>query len=291
MGGKQAKRELRRQKDAVRQEARRKQRQQTLYTVLVIALIVAIGGVLVWLSLDPAEPDLLAEDVPPEEETPLVERPVACGGSLPEQAGEPKPTYDDPEQVLEEGVGYRAVVETSCGTVVIDLDAERAPETVNSFVFLARQGFFDGLAIFRNATTIGALQTGAGTNEATWSIGYTVTDELEAAEGDGYPPGAVAMANSGPDTAGSQLFLVYNDLFQQGVEAGTLPAAYTRFGLVTAGLDVLEEIGHVDTDGARGETPTDVAWIERVIIDITAPTPEQDVPPADEPEDAPTEGS
>jgi peptidyl-prolyl cis-trans isomerase B (cyclophilin B) len=267
VSGKQSKREVRRQKDAARQAARRQERRQTMVTLAVIGVIVVLGGVLIWASLE-GEPDPLAdledlddlEDLEDPADDPLAERPVACDGEVPPGAGEEKPTFDEPEQVLEDGADYRAVVETSCGAVVVDLDQDRAPETVNNFVFLAQQGFFDGLEIFRNATTIGALQTGAGTNEAGWSIGYTIPDELQAAEESGYPPGAMAMANAGPGTGGSQFFFVYSDLF-------TLEPDYARFGMVTEGLDVLETIGDIEV---AGETPTEIVYMERVTVETAA---------------------
>jgi peptidyl-prolyl cis-trans isomerase B (cyclophilin B) len=294
VSGKQAKRERRREKEAAREAARRKQRQQTMFTMIVIGIIVAIGGFLVFLSIEREEP--VAEPTPTAEPTPgdtpatpePDERPVACGAEAPPLADIDKPAFlDGPGQVIEAGNDYRAVIETSCGTVVIDLDQERAPDTVNSFVFLAQQGFFDGLEIFRNAPGIGALQTGAGTNEATWDVGYTLTDELEAAEVDGYPPGAVAMANRGPDTSGSQFFFVYNENF-------TLPPTYTRFGLVVEGLDVLEQIGAIPTGGPAGETPEERVFMNSVTIEIVGegdggqeatPTPEAT---ATEPEATPT---
>jgi peptidyl-prolyl cis-trans isomerase B (cyclophilin B) len=270
VSGKQSKREARRQKDAAREAARKQERRQTMITMAVIGVIVVLGGVLIWASLE-REPDPLAEladledpDDPDEaldpEDDPLADRPVACGAEVPPAAGEEKQPYGEAAQVLEEGVDYRAVVETSCGTVTIDLDGERAPETVNNFVFLAQEGFFDGLEIFRNATTIGALQTGAGTDDATWNVGYTIPDELHAAEEDGYPPGTVAMANAGPDTGGSQFFFVYNDLF-------TLEPAYARFGIVTDGLDVLQTIGDIEV---VGESPTEIIYMERVTIETGA---------------------
>jgi peptidyl-prolyl cis-trans isomerase B (cyclophilin B) len=281
VSGKQSKREARRQKEAAREEARRQERRQTMITMGIIGMIVVLGGVLIWASLE-REPDPLAEledledpdDILDPEDDPLADRPVACDGEVPPAAEEEKPTYSEPEQVIEDGVDYRAVVETSCGTVTIDLDQDRAPETVNSFVFLAQEGFFDGLEIFRNATTIGALQTGAGTNDAGWDIGYTIPDELAAAEEDGYPPGAVAMANAGPDTGGSQFFFVYNDLF-------TLEPAYARFGMVVEGLDVLETIGDIEV---AGETPLEIIYMERVTIEA-AGADEAPEPPAEEEEE------
>jgi peptidyl-prolyl cis-trans isomerase B (cyclophilin B) len=266
VSGKKNKRNKRLERERAREEARRRQRKQTVFTLIVIGVVVAIGGVLIFVSLEDETP--VAEE-PTEEPTDPAEddREVACGAEAPPQAGEEKPTFDAPEDVLEEGVDYLATIETSCGTVVIDLDEEGAPRTVNSFVFLAEQGFFDGLEIFRNATSIGALQTGSGTNDAAWDVGYTIGDELDLALEEGYPPGSVAMANAGPDTAGSQFFFVYNEQFD---EAFADRRDYARFGMVTEGLEVLEEIGAIPT-GETPETmerPQELVYINSVTIGL-----------------------
>ena len=279
MRGTKAK-QLRVDRTAEREAARRKQRQQTLFTVIVIAIIVGIGGVLVAVTINqerdlaatPSEsPSAGASESASEgaSEAPD-DRPVACGGKEPAKAGEAKPTFEEPEQVLEEGTDYSAVVETSCGTITVDLFEEEAPKTVNSFVFLAQQGFFDGLQIFRNATSIGALQAGSGTNDASYDVGYTIEDELGKAQEDGYPVGALAMANAGPDTAGSQFFFVYNDLFD---EAFAENRAYSVFGLADdAGQKVLAKIGKIPvaspdgSDPAGAEKPTEITYINSVKI-------------------------
>ncbi len=266
MRGKKAK-QLRVDRTAEREAARRKERQQTIFTAIVIAIVVAIGGVLVAVSLrEPTPEELAAASEGPSDaasDPALENRPVACGAEKPADAGTPKETFSEPEQVLEDGKDYQAVIETSCGTITADLYEGRAPETVNSFVFLAQQGFFDGLEIFRNATSIGALQTGAGTNEASFKIGYTLPDELEAAEEDGYPPGTLAMANAGPNTGGSQFFFVYNDKF-------TLEPQYAVFGKTSGkGLKTLGQLGEIPTvapDDPSNETPSEVAYIESVKI-------------------------
>ena len=139
----------------------------------------------------------------------------------------------------------------------VDLYEDRAPTTVNNFVALAAVGFYDGLQIFRNAPSIFALQTGSATNEASFQIGYTFGDELEAAQEEGYTAGSLAMANSGPNTNGSQFFFTYGD--------SSLEANYTKFGQVTEGLDVLERIGEIPVDG---EAPTERIFLESVEIFI-----------------------
>ena len=270
MRGKKAK-QLRVDRTAEREAARRKQRQQTLFTVIVIAIIVGIGGVLVAVSMSPPA-DIAADssENPSEAASGASEapddRPVACGAEEPASAGAPKETYSEPKQVLKEGTDYGAVITTSCGTINVDLLEEEAPKTVNSFVFLAQEGFFDGLQIFRNATTIGALQTGSGTNAAAFDIGYQLPDELEVAKRDKYPPGTLAMANAGPGTAGSQFFFVYNDMFK-------LDPTYTVFGTTdAAGIKTLQKIGKIPVtdptgaDQAGAEKPTKITYMESVKI-------------------------
>ena len=266
MRGKKAK-QLRVDRTAEREAARKKQRQQTLFTVIVIAIIVGIGGVLVAVSMNPPAD---VADNPSETPSGASEAPddraVACGGEQPADAGAEKPTFKKPKQVLKDGTDYGAVIKTTCGTVKVDLYEEDAPETVNSFVFLAQEGFFDGLEIFRNAVTIGALQTGSGTDDASWDVGYKLKDELTAAKRDKYPPGTLAMANAGPNTGGSQFFFVYNDKFQ-------LPPQYAVFGMSdAAGRKTLAKIGKIPVvdktgkDQALAEKPTKITYIESIKI-------------------------
>lgn len=271
MSGKQAKKERKAQREAERRAAAQAERRRTIFTVVVVLVVLALGSALAFVSIDDSEP--VAEQAEEEDageesdEQDEAEEPgeeeadepdvAACEPAPPpETAGGDKPTYEEPEQVLDPEQHDKAVIATSCGEITLDLDHERAPEAVNSFVFLAQEGFFDGLRIFRHAESIGALQTGAGDDTASWKLGYTLNDELEAAEQDGYPPGAVAMANSGPDSSGSQFFFVYNDSFQ-------LDPTFTRFAMVTEGLDVLRSIAAIPTEG---ETPTEDVYLEQVTI-------------------------
>jgi peptidyl-prolyl cis-trans isomerase B (cyclophilin B) len=268
---KQTRREAKAGKRAAREAARRAERRRALVTAGIVATVVAVGLGLIGFTVaqersaaarqerEAAQAASEAARQASEAAEEVADREVACGASAPDTAGDEKQTYDEPEQVVDDGVDYRAVITTSCGEVTIDLAEHQAPKTVNGFVFLAQQGFFDGLEIFRNAASIGALQTGSGTNEASWQIGYTIPDELELAEEEGYPAGTVAMANAGPDTGGSQFFFVYNDSFQ-------LDPAYTRFAEVTDGLDVLKRIGAIQTMGPSGETPGEIVYIDNVEI-------------------------
>jgi cyclophilin family peptidyl-prolyl cis-trans isomerase len=189
---------------------------------------------------------------------------VACGGTEPKGAVKPKPQFASPAQVLEEGTSYEAVFLTSCGEIVIELLAEEAPETVNSFVFLAQQGYFNGQRFHRLDTSIDVIQGGDPTGTGQGSPGYTIPDELTGQES--YGPGVLAMANGGPDSGGSQFFIVTG-------EDGHLlddQAAWTIFGNVIEGLDVAQTIQELEIQdpaaGLSGQQPAQAVYIESIKI-------------------------
>jgi cyclophilin family peptidyl-prolyl cis-trans isomerase len=281
-----AKQHQRRQ--AERTQHHRKRQTATIAVALIIALLGSLGVFLLFSSGDDAppaasgetggqtdvsgatgatgatgvtgEPGTVQPEPGPEE--------VACGGSQPKGALKPKPQFSAPEQVIEGGTTYEAVIETSCGQIVVELLAEQAPETVNSFVFLAQQGYFDGQRIHRLDTSIDVIQGGDPTGTGTGGPGYTIPDEFTGQES--YGPGVFAMANGGPDTGGSQFFII------TGEDGHRLDdqAAWTIFGSVIEGLDVAETIQELpisDPDAAAagdlsGQQPAQAVYIEEVTI-------------------------
>ena len=138
---------------------------------------------------------------------------------------------------------------TSEGDIVIALNAAKAPHTVNSFNFLAGQKFYNGSHCHRLTTQgIYVLQCGDPTGTGRGGPGYQFQDEN--LNGATYRTGTVAMANAGPNTNGSQFFLVYKDT--------ALPPSYTPFGTITSGLDIVQKIaaaGDDDTNGAGDGRP------------------------------------
>jgi peptidyl-prolyl cis-trans isomerase B (cyclophilin B) len=139
-------------------------------------------------------------------------------------------------------------MKTSIGTLDATLDADKAPCTVNSFVSLARQGFFDKTPCHRLTTAqtgIFVLQCGDPSGTGTGGPGYTIPDELSGTET--YGPGTLAMANTGqPDSGGSQFFIVYRDT--------PLPPKYTVFGqLAPAGVKAVQKVAKQGTDDAFGQ--------------------------------------
>jgi len=160
---------------------------------------------------------------------------------------------------------YTATIETSCGTIVIRLLADRAPQTVNSFAFLADEHFFDGTQIHRIDTSIDIVQGGDPTGTGTGGPGYSTPDEL--GKHDTYGPGVVAMANSGPDTDGSQFFIVFGPN-GHGLDGSP---SYTIFGEVVRGLDVVRRIGALPVKDPSagpgpGQHPRQAVYLERVTV-------------------------
>lgn len=191
---------------------------------------------------------------------------VACGAEEPAEAGEPKPQFAGPPPMkIDAKATYTATVETSCGTIVIQLDAKRAPRTVNSFVFLARKGYFDGQYFHRLDTSIDVIQGGDPSGTGADGPGYAIPDELKGNES--YTPGTLAMANSGPNTGGSQFFIITGPA---GTNLDGNPN-YTIFGKVIEGLRVAQRIQVlpiVDPDAAdlSGQRPSAAVYIGKITI-------------------------
>jgi cyclophilin family peptidyl-prolyl cis-trans isomerase len=157
---------------------------------------------------------------------------VQCNDTTP-PAKTDRPTFTEPPAMsIDPAKKYTAVMDTSCGEITIELDAKNAPKTVNNFVFLARKDFYDGLTWHRVVSDF-VIQGGDPEGTGSGGPGYKFEDELPQ---DGYKLGSLAMANSGPGTNGSQFFIV------TGENGTTLPNNYSRFGMVTGGLEVAQKM-------------------------------------------------
>ena len=135
-----------------------------------------------------------------------------------------------PAMQIDESTVYRVTIATDRGAIVMDLDPKLAPGTVNNFISLARDGFYDGLTFHRVEPGF-VIQGGCPEGSGRGGPGYRFSDEPVQGE---YTEGAVAMANAGPDTNGSQFFVCLSDL------TGRLPKQYNLFGHVVEGLDVVQ---------------------------------------------------
>jgi peptidyl-prolyl cis-trans isomerase B (cyclophilin B) len=142
-----------------------------------------------------------------------------------------------PETEIDADTLYTVTLTTDKGPIVLDLDPGLAPRTVNNFVALARQGFYDGL-IFHRVEPGFVIQGGDPDGTGRGGPGYKFEDE--PVKGD-YVAGAVAMANAGPDTNGSQFFICLNDL------GGRLAKSYNLFGHVTEGMEIVHAIKRGDS--------------------------------------------
>ncbi len=166
------------------------------------------------------------------------------------QFAQAPPTCIDPART------YTAEVVTNKGSFTITLDAAAAPATVNNFVVLSRFGFYDGTPCHRVVRDF-VVQCGDPTGTGTGGPGYTFDDELPASGA--YELGSVAMANSGPDTNGSQFFII------TGPDGVKLPPNYSLFGKVTAGFDTTVA-AMAATAGDGDGPPTEPLVIESVTI-------------------------
>jgi peptidylprolyl isomerase len=175
----------------------------------------------------------------------------AFDGSAPKQQKFSEP----PEMGIDPDKRYTATMSTSMGDLVIALDPVKAPKTVNNFVFLALHHYFDGV-IFHRIINGFVCQGGDPTGTGRGGPGYRFEDELP--KHGQYEIGSVAMANAGPNTNGSQFFLI------SGPSGAGLPPQYSLFGKIVKGLDVLDEMQRVPTGG--GDRPKQDVTIHSVTV-------------------------
>jgi peptidyl-prolyl cis-trans isomerase B (cyclophilin B) len=142
-----------------------------------------------------------------------------------------------PEMTIDPAKNYKVTMETTKGTIVLELYPQHAPKTVNNFVFLANEGFYDGV-VFHRVIKGFMLQGGDPTGTGTGGPGYKFQDETY-----GNPlkhdRGVISMANAGPNTNGSQFFIVY-------APQPHLNGKHTVFGKVISGMDAADQIANGD---------------------------------------------
>jgi cyclophilin family peptidyl-prolyl cis-trans isomerase len=173
----------------------------------------------------------------------------------PDGSSEKRQKFDAaPPMIIDTDKTYTATMVTSKGTLEIVLDALGAPNTVNSFVFLARWHYYDGI-VFHRIIPGFVLQGGDPTGSGAGGPGYKFKDELP--KPGRYELGSLAMANAGPHTNGSQFFVI------SGPDGIRLPPLYALFGKVVKGLDVVETINGIGTPSGK---PREDVVIESVTI-------------------------
>jgi len=255
---------------AAREEAKRRQRRMRSIIAGILAVVVVLAIVLALVPRDTTSktssstttstseagpsttkaPNVgpIADDPSETTSAPFTYGPGACPPA--EKPATPVRSFTDaPQRCLKDGVDYKATFETSEGSFTVDLLEKRAPGTVNNFVVLARNGFFDGLTFHRVVPGF-VIQGGDPKGDGSGGPGYTIPDELPTSVAS-YKQWAVAMANTGqPKSGGSQFFVC--------VDCSTLPGpGYSLFGQVTAGTDTVSKIDALGTgDGPPSKTVT-----------------------------------
>ena len=161
-----------------------------------------------------------------------------------------------PTSAIKPGKIYTATLDTSKGPIDVDLLSELAPNTVNNFIFLAVNGFYDNV-VFHRIIKGFMIQTGDPTGTGRGGPGYRFADERVTTP---YKLGTLAMANAGPNTNGSQFFIV------QGSSGTSLPPSYTIFGQVTRGMDIVDAIASVPVGGPERSSPVEPIRILSVSV-------------------------
>jgi cyclophilin family peptidyl-prolyl cis-trans isomerase len=225
---------------------------------MAVAILAALGiGFVSILSFatDPEEEPQVASNAGPTTTTTGFDAPCPrADGTSPRRNSFRRP----PPFCINPAHSYRARVETDVGTFVIDLDAEKAPETTNNFVFLARYHFYDQVPFHRVQRGF-VIQGGNPPGEGITGPGYTFADENIPRPPDGYRVGQVLMAQERSNQNGSQFIIITGDRAVQ-----QLPLFFSLFGNVSLGTDVISKI---DADG--GEPPEFTPKVTHTVIKVT----------------------
>jgi cyclophilin family peptidyl-prolyl cis-trans isomerase len=204
---------------------------------------------------------------------------VACGGKVPKAASVEKKQYKNPPKMtIDTSKKYLMTMETSCGTIKIELDPATAPNTVNSLVFLADQHFFDGLIFHRTVQDFviqgGDPLTVKGNDPATFGTGnpgYKTTDAPPA--GATYPEGTMAMAKGQAEpngSSGSQFFIVTGADANAALAPGG-QGQYAIVGMVTSGIDIAKKIELLPREGGSADgRPAQDVYIVKVTVKVEA---------------------
>jgi len=255
---KQAKRDRQRQNREVRRQyeqtiARRKKTFKTLRNFAIAAVPVLVLGIVLSISNGGSGSGSASS------------KSIAVKAGCRYVAKAPKVTKNskqtEPPVTIAATKTYTALVETSCGSFTITLDPKDAPRTVNSFVYLAKQKFYDGLLFYRVAKDF-VIQGGDPKN-GTGDAGYNLPDEPPAA---GYQNGSVAMANAGTGTSGSAFFVVTSTQGAAGL--GGPPYSYSILGQVTDGFDTVKRINTLGSTNPNPsqQLPKTLVLIDRITI-------------------------
>ena len=257
------------------EEAKRKRNRFIRNVIILVAAIIVTGFLLSALSGCSSSD---SEGATTEGQTSTAAAPTETADGLAFGSGECPPAdgvaepvidFDDaPAKCIDPDKTYVAEVETTEGTVTVELDTAKTPLTANNFVTLARFGYYDGTSLFRTEARSGIIQGGSPhTQDASDpGPGYTIADEALPFSAADYAPGVLAMARtSAPDSASAQFFFLANEggSYLGDAQLGDAAGSYVVFGRTTEGIDVLEKIANLD-DGSGA--PTQPVSITKVTI-------------------------
>lgn len=224
----------------------------------ILTLAIVLTGCIVTPTPTPTVPTFVPEGAPTVEplptptqdpvSTPTPQMARAASGISHKQYGAP------PLMTIDVDKSYTATLITNKGNMVLKLFADEAPITVNNFVFLAREGFYNGVTFHRVIRNF-MVQTGDPTGTGMGGPGYRFADEPVTRS---YNRGIVAMANAGPNTNGSQFFIIHADY--------NLGPNYTIFGELTQGIETLDAIAGVEVGGPNSSSPLEPIIVESIEI-------------------------
>jgi cyclophilin family peptidyl-prolyl cis-trans isomerase len=226
-----------------------------------VALLLVAGGL--WLAERQRNPDfpvtqLVSETEPDETEEPAGAAFASLDGYAPVAplSDAPQQSFAEPEQVLEMGYDYRALLETNKGAMVLELYQDATPVTVNNFVFLVLHRYYDGV-VFHRVLEDFMAQTGDPTGTGRGGPGYQFPDEIvEGLVHD--DKGVLSMANAGPNTNGSQFFITFQ-------ATPWLDGRHAVFGKVIEGLEVLDQLQRIDPQRPTGVTPDAIEQVSILV--------------------------
>jgi peptidyl-prolyl cis-trans isomerase B (cyclophilin B) len=257
-----AKRRYARRQAAAEAKAATRRRQQQILGAVIAVVVVAAGIYGISRMAGGSQVDVTTTPSPTASSSATPK--VAGCTTAPPKPSSPQTFATAPPPSLAKSATWHAVLTTNCGDIELNLFGDKAPQTVSSFIFLARKGFYDNSPCHRLTTTesLKVLQCGDPTGTGTGGAGYQYGVENVPADGS-YPAGTVAMARGqSTDSNGSQFFITYGD--------STLPTdggGYTVFGTVTKGLDILTHIAQGGTaNGTADGAPAQPISIESITV-------------------------
>ncbi|MDB5054777.1 MAG: peptidylprolyl isomerase [Bacilli bacterium] len=240
-----------------------------LRSLIVIALLISLSAVLLTACGKKTASNADATNAPISTPSPsptataspcVSNQPASSSNNTTAQPAAPKSWTSPPAMTIDTNKTYCAEIQTNKGNFTLELFAKDAPKTVNSFIFLAKQNFYNGI-IFHRIIQKFMVQTGDPTGTGSGGPGYQFEDELSNLHK--YEQGVVAMANAGPNTNGSQFFICTVD------DSANLPPNYTTFAKVVSGMDIVQKIAATPVQASgSGEmsAPTEKVMIQSVQI-------------------------